>query len=417
MANNIDIYDAYLPLFQADTRYTIVTGGRGSGKSFALACAVLLSTYDDPYNILYTRYTLTSADVSIIPEYTEKIDLLDRADDFEIKRREVVNLKTGSTILFRGLKTSSKNQIAKLKSLNRIKTWILDEAQELTDEALFDTIDLSIREKDADNRVILVMNPDSVSHWIYRRFFIEAGVPEGFNGVHGNVTYIHTTYEDNLANLDDGFIAIADSLKERNPEKWAHIFGGKWLIRKEGLIYPRWEEIKPEEYPTHLDQWYGNDWGYGGDPNALIRMCFDAVTQTIYLWEVCCTQLIVSDVAKVLKADAEKIGYDLFNCIVYCDPARPDNIAELRRRDISAVKAVNRDKAGRISYLQGFKVKYVGENIRKEVQTYSWQPHPQDTERFTDKPQDGNDHCCDAISYGCCTHLRRLGILNEDGES
>lgn len=156
MANSsIDISEAYLPLFQADTRYTIVTGGRGSGKSFALACAVLMSTYDDPYNILYTRYTLVSADVSIIPEYTEKIDLLDRADDFTIKRREVINNLTGANILFRGLKTSSKNQIAKLKSLNRIKTWILDEAQELMDEALFDTIDLSIREKDADNRVIL----------------------------------------------------------------------------------------------------------------------------------------------------------------------------------------------------------------------------------------------------------------------
>lgn len=417
MANDINIYEAYLPLFQSKTRYTIVTGGRGSGKSFALACAVLLSTYDDPYNILYTRYTLVSADVSIIPEYTEKIDLMERLDDFKIKQREVENIRTGANILFRGLKTSSKNQIAKLKSLNKIKTWVLDEAQELVDESLFDTIDLSIREKDADNRVILVMNPDSVSHWIYRRFFIEAGVPEGFNGVKGNVTYIHTTYEDNLENLDDTFVEIADSLKERNPRKWEHIFGGKWLIRKEGLIYQRWEEIKPDQYPVHLEQWYGNDWGYGGDPNALIRMCFDAVTQTIYLWEVCCKQMLVSDVARALKEDAEKIGYNPYDCLVYCDPARPDNIAELRRRDISAVSAVNRDKSGRISYLQGFKVKYVGESIRNEVNTYSWLPHPQDAERFSDKPQDGNDHCMDAVSYGVVTHLRRMGIVNEWNEA
>ena len=417
MNNDINIYEAYLPLFTAKTRYTIVTGGRGSGKSFALACATLLSTYDDPFNILYTRYTLVSAEVSIIPEYVEKIDLMDRADDFTIRRREVVNDLTGATILFRGLKTSSKNQIAKLKSLNRIKTWILDEAQELVDESLFDTIDLSIREKDADNRVILVLNPDSVSHWIYRRFFVEAGVPEDYNGVKGNVTYIHTTYKDNLDNLDDGFISIAESLRERNLDKWEHIFGGKWLIKKAGLIYPRWQEIPEEQYPQHLDQWYGNDWGYGGDPNALIRMCYDPLTCTLYVKEVCCTQLITTDVAKVLKEDAERIGYELEDCLVYCDPARPDNITELRRRGISAVKAVNRDKPGRISYLQGFKVKYVGENIRKEVQSYSWQPHPQDTERFTDKPQDGNDHCMDAISYGAVTHLRRLGTLNEDGEA
>ena len=416
MTNDIDISEAYLPLFKADTRYTIVTGGRGSGKSFALACAVLLSTYDDSFNTLYTRYTLTSADVSIIPEYTEKIDLLERADDFTIKRREVVNNITGSTILFRGLKTSSKNQIAKLKSLNRIKTWILDEAQELVDESLFDTIDLSIREKDADNRVILVLNPDSIHHWIYRRFFVENGVSYDFNGVKGNVTYVHTTYLDNIDNLDDGFIDIAESLREKNPEKWEHIFGGQWLLKKEGLIYTRWEEIPAEQYPVHLEQWYGNDWGYGGDPNALIRMCYDALTQTVYLWEVCCMQLLTTDVARYVKMDAESIGYNPADCVVYCDPARPDNIALLRRSDISAVKAVNRDKAGRISYLQGFKVKYVGESIRKEVQTYSWQPHPQDTERFTDQPQDGNDHCMDAVSYGACTHLRRLGILNEWNE-
>jgi phage terminase large subunit len=372
-----------------------------------------MSTYDDPYNILYTRYTLVSADVSIIPEYTEKIEMLECEGDFTIKRREVVNERTGATILFRGLRASSKNQIAKLKSLNRIKTWILDEAQELMDESLFDTIDLSIREKDAENRVILVLNPDSINHWIYRRFFAEAGVEYDFNGVKGNVTYIHTTYKDNEDNLDDGFLDIAESLREKNFDKWEHIFGGKWMLNKAGLIYTRWEEIPPDQYPHHLEQWYGNDWGYGGDANALIRMCFDALTQTIYLWEVCCTQLLTTDVARYLKEDAKRIGYEPSHCLVYCDPARPDNIALLRRMDVSAVPAVNRDKVGRISYLQGFKVKYVGENIRKEVQAYSWQPHPQDTERFTDKPQDGNDHCMDAISYGAVTHLRRMGITNE----
>ena len=123
------------------------------------------------------------------------------------------------------------------------------------------------------------------------------------------------------------------------------------------------------------------------------------------------------NVAKAVKKDAATYGGDASACLVYCDPSRPDNIALLRVAGISAVKAVNRDKRGRISYLQGFKVKYVGENIHKEVKAYSWQPHPMDQERFTDKPQDGNDHCMDAISYGGATHLRRLGILNEDGDS
>lgn len=360
---------------------------------------------------------MDSAKDSVIPEFKDKMDRLGVAGHFYEWRTSVQNLGTKAKVLFRGLRQSSKNQVAKMKSLFGIKIWVLDEAQELVDEALFDTIDNSIRDANTQNEVWLVLNPTDIGHWIYRRFFVENGVEIGFNGIKNGVEYIHTTYLDNLKNLDEGFVEKAERMKERNREKYDNIYLGHWLIRKEGLIYPRWEEIRPEQYPAHLEQWYGNDWGYGGDANALIRMCYDALTQTIYLWEVCCTQLIVTDVAKMLKADAEKIGYEPADCVVYCDPARPDNIAELRRRDISAIKAINRDKAGRISYLQGFKVKYVGEHIRTEVLSYSWQPHPQDTERFTDKPQDGNDHCMDAISYGVVTHLRRMGIVNEEGES
>jgi phage terminase large subunit len=408
----------YAPLFRKPkVRYKIITGGRGSGKSFAIASALLLRTYEDSYNILFTRWTMDSAKDSVIPEFKDKMDKLGVGHHFQEWRTSVQNLGTKAKVLFRGLKQSSKNQIAKMKSLFGIKIWVLDEAQELVDESLFDTIDNSIRDADTDNEVWLVLNPTDIGHWIYRRFFAENGVEIGFNGIRNGVEYIHTTYEDNAKHLDAGFIAKAERLKLTNREKYDNIYLGHWLTRKEGIIYPRWEQIPAEQYPQHLDQWYGNDWGYGGDPNALIRMCFDAVTQTIYLWEVCCTQLIVSDVAKVIKADAERIGYDPADCVVYCDPARPDNISELRRRDISAVKAVNRDKAGRISYLQGFKVKYVGETIHRERLAYSWQPHPQDSERFTDKPQDGNDHCMDAISYGVCTHLRRLGILNDEGDA
>ena len=408
----------YRSLFRpARTRYKIITGGRGSAKSFTVASALLLRTYEDRFNVLFTRWTMDSAQDSVIPEFKDKIERMQVSSHFVEWKTSVQNKGTGGKVLFRGLKQGSKNQVAKMKSLFGIKVWVLDEAQELTDEATFDTVDNSIREADATCEVWLVLNPGDMDHWIIRRFFTEKGLEVGFNGIHDGVEYIHTTYLDNLKNLDQGFIDKAEKLKVTNPEKYEHEFLGMPRVRKAGLIYPRWEQIAPEEYPQHLDQWYGNDWGYGGDPNALIRMCYDAQTQTIYLWEVCCTQLIPSDVFKAIKADAETIGYELENCLVYCDPARPDNITELRRRGVSAVKAVNRDKAGRISYLKGFKVKYVGDTIHREVRVYSWQPHPQDLERFTDKPQDGNDHCMDAVSYGAVTHLRRLCILNEDGDS
>jgi hypothetical protein len=145
-------------------------------------------------------------------------------------------------------------------------------------------------------------------------------------------------------------------------------------------------------------------------------MCYDALNQVLYLWEVCCTQLLTVDVGRIIREDARSLGMEPEDALVYCDPSRPDNIAHLRRMGISATSAVNRDKGGRINYLKGFRVRYVGETIHAEARAYSWKPHPLDASRFTDQPQDGNDHCMDAISYGAVTHLRRMGLYNEDGE-
>ena len=424
----------YKPLWDARTRYIIVTGGRGSGKSYALSCAMLDSTFRDSFNILYTRWNLTSAEVSIIPEFVEKMDIGDCRTSFIVRRQSVQNRATAASIWFRGLQQSSSNQIARLKSLNRVKTWVLDEAQELMSEETFDTIDQSIREKDADNRVILVLNPTDISHWIHRRFFVEAGVPYDFNGIKGNVTYIHTTWEDNRANLSQSFIDIAESLRENDKAKYDHLYGGSWLARKEGLIYPRWRKIRPEEYPDYLPQWWGNDWGYGGDPDALVRMCYEPTSATLYVKEICYkTGLLPRDVAAIIIKDGQQLlhHYDVDEtdprnpkkvpvcyqpqyCLVYCDPARPDSIAELRRiYGISAGPGINRDKSGRIGWLQGFNVCYVGEHIESEVTSYSWRPNKFDQSVFTDEPQDGGDHAMDAINYAAFAHLHRMGISNQ----
>ena len=162
----IELSPKYRPLFDDDSRYFITTGGRGSSKSFSIATMILLLTYEKGHNVLFTRYTMTSASTSIIPEMTEKIELLGLESDFLVNKTEITNNRTGNTIYFRGLKTGSGNQTAALKSLNGITTWILDEAEEMPDEQLFDKIDLSVRSTEAQNRVVLVLNPATKAHWI-----------------------------------------------------------------------------------------------------------------------------------------------------------------------------------------------------------------------------------------------------------
>ena len=192
---NIDINEKYQPLFDNENknRYFVITGGRGSSKSFSVALKLLLLTYEKGHKVLFTRYTMISAHSSIIPEFIEKIELLGKEKDFRITKDEIINLTTGSLIMFKGIKTSSGNQTAALKSLNGVTTFVVDEAEELVDEVMFDKIDLSVRSKTHQNRCILILNPTTREHWIYKRFFEQAEVEEGSNLIKGRY-YLHTYY-------------------------------------------------------------------------------------------------------------------------------------------------------------------------------------------------------------------------------
>ena len=139
----IKLNDKYSPLFANDTRFFIITGGRGSAKSFAIGTFATALSFEVGHKILFTRKTMTSAHLSIIPEFQEKVDIMDVGDVFEINRNEIVNKSSKSEIIFKGLKTSSGDQTANLKSLQGVTTWILDEAEEEQDEENFDKINLS----------------------------------------------------------------------------------------------------------------------------------------------------------------------------------------------------------------------------------------------------------------------------------
>ena len=267
-------------LLSTPTRYIIATGGRGSGKSFEISRFLTLLTYEANTKILYTRKTLTSAHLSIIPEFDEKIQLLKREKDFYTTKTEVVNKVTNSEVLFRGLQTSSRDNTANLKSLQGITDWVLDEAEELTDESVFDTIDLSVRDKSKQNRVIIILNPTTKSHWIYKRFFEDAGVSEGYTGIKGNVTYIHTTYLDNIENLSESFLQRVEAMKKNNIEKYNHLILGGWLQKAEGVIFENWTIGEFEEVDNIT---YGQDYGFSIDPTTLVKVGIDKQRKKIYL--------------------------------------------------------------------------------------------------------------------------------------
>ncbi len=382
----INLNQKFKQLF-TDSRYFICTGGRGSSKSFSINTFILLLTYEQGHVILFTRYTLVSAHISIIPEFIEKIELLGKEHEFLITKDEITNLVTGSKIIFKGIKTSSGQQTANLKSLAGVTTWVLDEAEELTDEDTFDKIDLSIRHKTKQNRVILILNPATKEHFIYSRFFEQRGVNEGSNLTKGDATFIHTTYEDNITNLSESFINQIESIKRNNLQKFNHVILGGWLDKAEGVIYSNW---KIGEYLQTDLSCYGQDFGFSIDPTTLIQVSIDNKHKRIYAKELLFKAgLTTSD---IFTLNSKLVA---LNGLIVADSAEPRLISELKSKGLN-IKGIEKPKiTDRIALVQDYEliIDENSTNLIKELNNYSWHDKKSET------PIDNFNHLLDALGY------------------
>jgi phage terminase large subunit len=378
-----------------DTRYFVITGGRGSGKSFEVGRFTSLLSFELGHKILYTRQTMTSAHLSVIPEFQEKIDLLEMNNAFDVNKTEIKNKQTNSEIIFRGIKTSSGDQTANLKSITGVTTWVLDEAEELTDESTFDKINLSIRIKNKQNRIILILNPATKEHWIYRKFFEEAGVTEGFNGVKGNTTYIHTTYLNNLDNLNIDFINEIELIKENNPKKYEHQILGGWLDKAEGVVFTNW---KFGDFDNTLPYSFGADFGFSIDPSTLVKVAIDRKLKIIYVKELLYKpKLTTSELAIIYKQNVS--GKEL----IIADSAEPRLIEEIQRYgfNIQATeKGAGSIKAG-IELMRDYQLIIDKEsvNVAKELNNYVY------SDKASSLFVDNWNHAIDAIRYNVFFHL------------
>lgn len=389
-----------------------------SGKSFAAATFIERLTFEMKkrnipsgeqekivHNILFSRYTMTSAGISVIPEFMEKIEKDGTEDYFHATKTDVVNNLTGARVMFRGIKTSSGNQTAKLKSIHGITTFVCDEAEEWQSEDDFNTIMLSIRQKGIQNRVIIIMNPTDKNHFVYDKYIKDTHRIEYFDGVpvqistHPNVLHIHTTYLDNIANLSDEFVKEAQFNKENKPKVYAHTFMGRWTDEVEGRVFNNYEYC--DEFPEgakHLG--IGLDFGYSSAPTAIVRC--GLVGNDLYIDELCYkTHMLSSDIIKELQPYSYNNGYG--NALpVIADSADPRLIQEIANGGILIYpvnKSVCSINAG-IDKMQTFDHIYItrrSRNAKMEYDNYTWDKDKDGN--YINVPIDAYNHIIDATRY------------------
>ena len=387
--------------FWNSTRYTILTGGRGSGKSFFTGVFLLGLTQEAGHTILFTRYTLRAASVSIIPEFKEKIEMLGLNPMYKITRDEIVNRENGSKILFRGIKTSSGDQTANLKSLQGVTTWVMEEAEEI-DEESFDKIDLSVRQKDKQNRVILLLNPSTKEHFIYQRFYQDRGVDPGSNLSKGDTTYIHTTYKDNINNLSESYIAQIERMKQRRPERYKAVIEGNWIERSEGVIYTNWKLGEFQEVSPAI---FGADFGFSQDENVLLKTSIDRDRKIIYV-QLCfyLKALTTSDLRTLYRKHAG-------DSLIIADSSEVRLIHELKNtcNILPSIKGQGSVTFG-IAMIQDYDLVIHNDDqavhLVKELNNYIW------LDRKSNTPIDKYNHALDSLRYAISYQLKNPNMGN-----
>lgn len=217
-AKQLIVNDKYIPLIENQSRFLVLYGGSGSGKSKFAAFKVIKRILSEKgHKILALRKVATTVKDSIYAELIEAIEDHDVLNEFRINKSEhsFLHLPTGNQVICKGLDDS-----AKIKSIKGITGMWLEEATEFEEDEL-DQLDLRIRGKKPHYvQYVLSFNPIDENHFLKKRFF---------DNKDSSATVSHSNYMDN-AFLTPEDVQRLHNLKDRNELMYDVYCLGKWGI-------------------------------------------------------------------------------------------------------------------------------------------------------------------------------------------
>lgn len=207
-------------LFQP-ARYKCLYGGRGSGKSWAIARALLIQAASQKLRVLCTREIQKSLKDSVHALLSDQIQSLGLGQFYQVLEAEIRGAN-GSQFLFAGLQSHTVESIKSFEGCDRV--WV-EEAQTVSEKS-WDVLIPTIRRPGSE--IWLSLNPQLETDPTYQRFI--ANPPP-------NSWVRQANWSDNPwmpAELE----AERQHAKATMPEaKYAHIWEGRCMPAVEGAIY------------------------------------------------------------------------------------------------------------------------------------------------------------------------------------
>jgi len=384
----------YLPALQP-CRYLGIYGGRGSGKSHFVAEKIIESHILGKRDTVCLRETQKSLQHSSKKLLEFKIEQMNAGMYFEVQANRILS-KQGGIIIFEGLASHTADSIKSLEGFD--EAWV-EEAQSLSQRSL-DILRPTIRKE--NSTITFTWNPRN--HTDPVDAFLRTNVPPK------DTVIIEANYSDNPFFPE----VLADEMlydKNRDPDKYAHVWLGKYLQNSEARVFKNWK-IDECEPPRGTTLRYGADFGFSIDPSVVLRCWTEGRT------------MFIDYEAYQIGCEIDKLP-DLFMSVpesekwpIVADSARPETISYLRNhgfpRILAAVKGARSVEEG-VEFLKSFDIIVHPRctHLIDELTLYSYKV---DSLTGTIIPvlSDKNNHCIDSLRYACEGTRRALQQSRKD---
>ena len=394
------ILDAYKSIFYSDKTYHLISGGRASGKSTQVAVYFIIKLFEPTYfRGVISRYTAKSIKHSIYQDIMDLLKKFNLLSYLDVTGDIITHKKTGNMILTHSVKLAEGSMTAKSKGLSNVSHLIIDEATELDDEEEFFKLVDSFRYKDAERKIFLCFNPSTEESWIFKRFYLPDGTPNPKWFAEYN--FIHTTYHDNIENIDPKKIKEWELMKDIDPDYYNHHILGKWRKWGEGQILTSWNFVPFNPDPEAV-RIIGLDFGFYPDPVAVVDVRKKG--RKIWVRELIYEKgLTNTDLVNILR---EK-GISRTDLIL-ADSAEPKSIEEIRRGGFKIQPAKKGPDSLRfgLNELNSLEV-YCDTSSKNIIHEYNNYVYKKGS--FT--PEDRYNHTIDAIRYALSKEAPRYNIF------
>ena len=371
-------------------RYIGAHGWRGSGKSHYFGERWLRENVAEKLDFVCLRETLKSLEFSVKKLLQAKIVQYNAGAYFEVQDRRILSSHGGVTI-FEGMQNHTADSIKSLEGFDR--GWFA-EAQASSDKSLM-LLRPTIRKP--GSQLWFDWNPDQPTDPIDKLLRCDHP-PPGAAVV--EVNYMHNPW------LPQELRDEMEYDRGRDPDKYAHVWLGKYRKNSEARVFRNWRREEFETDPAWTLR-QGADWGFSVDPSVLVQCAI--VGRTLYVvheaYRVGCEVDFLPDLFRTIP-DAERWP-------TIADSARPETISYMQRHGfrkmLAAVKGARSLEEG-IEFLRTFDIVVHSRCLHTidELTAYSYETDPL-TGLVLPRLKDKDNHVIDSLRYAC-EGARRAGV-------